>query len=393
MAVSLVSTGLQFPDSTIQTTAASAAPTATAKGAVILTTSPSWTSSGASNYNSQAVLGSNNVFTTPLTAGFSSYLQAYPGITYITSAFYSSYYNGWFGMSGGTNYNKVPLFSPNGLSWVPVFFTYIAARAPFTSIVCIGVNDSNGTLYIMTDAGIYYSTNQGSTWTTSVTFTNNYAYVAGPPSFRYINTGTASTSKSVFTAGYYGTAYVFTAAGNSNTFASVSLGSRGYSSSTTLIANVAGYGALMYYRHGFSDFMLYSATSNTLGGNYFSTLDLYRYDGYTTPVAISSSYWIGAATTQGYLAYGTISGVTPNAGSSVLLPKFPNASEDPRIQACVYDGTRWMVMTEQGMYYSTAANPSSGWTRAQFNLGTVFFPDTTGVGAYYTAFQRDPLNS
>lgn len=407
MAVSLVSTGVQFPDSTIQTTAAAAAPSATVKGAVIITNGTVW--SPGTPLNGLVTLGSNNVFTTAFTSAVSAFPQAYQGSVTLTSCFYSSYYNGWFGMIGAvqnvTSYNRVPAFSPDGLTWNPIFFSSVPQSGPFNysaggGVNCLGVNDSNGTLYIMTgyngDSYIYYSTNLGSTWTQSMFVGTNYYYsYTQAPTFRYINTGTASTSRSVFTVGNSTNGIVCYAAGNSNTFAAAASPTI-YPNNTTsyqLPANVCTYGSLLGFRSGTNVFSIYNAATDTVGAEYFGTLGIDTSASIYTPMAISTSYWMARYASQGYVAYGTISGGTPIVGGAVLLPRFTNATYEPRILGCVYDGTRWMAITDQGMFYTTNASPGSGWTRAGVNLGNVNFPDTTYGNNLMVINQRDALYS
>jgi len=104
-------------------------------------------------------------------------------------------------------------------------------------------------------------------------------------------------------------------------------------------------------------------------------------------LAFNNSYWIGSTGTG--VRYGTISGTTLTAVGTVTL----SSSTAGTFYSTVYDGTYWYLFGDNGMWYTAAANPSSGWTKASPQLGAAFYTSSySGYGSNsYTMYQRNPV--
>ena len=381
MAVSLVSTGVQFPDATIQTTAASGGSGARSKGSIVF-----WY--GGSNSSYYPVKAVDNLFTTPVTTSIQSNNTQY----FLSCVSYSSYYGGWFGLIGNvanvTSTANQPVFSPDGLSWSEIInFRDPINNAPGNvGIVGIGANDADGRIYIMNGNGsIQVSSDNGTTWTAATGSTPNYNYNNGIyVGFRYLNSGTASTSKSVFYTGNNAvtSGFAVAAAGNSNAFTVYTYNFSAPASGAPIV--VTTYGTTSCFKSG-DAICFYRGTDNATSlVNATSSLNII-YTG-NARLAFNASFWCAPNTTSNFISYGSMSGITPVYSGAVSLPAYAG-SASVVIAQCVYDGTRWMAITNQGLFYTTNANPSTGWTRAPVNLGTVL-PANNNYGRTYID-QRD----
>jgi hypothetical protein len=195
MPTSLVSTGVQFPDSTTQTTAL---PAPGSNGNVLTSNGTTWTSAAPSGsggatqvgsvclkYNSGRLYYAANPAAQTAAPFFSSanMLTINNGAS-INAYFppkYSTYYGGWltWGQTGNTwPTDGFIFFSTNGLNWIP--FVY-GPNNSFAKQVCndgmaaIAVDETNGRIFIAAQntgnntSGVYYSsapaTTNNNTWT------------------------------------------------------------------------------------------------------------------------------------------------------------------------------------------------------------------------------------
>lgn len=150
MATSLVSTGVQFPDATIQTTAAAGTPGATAQYSMV---GPSSLGSGmALAFNvSDLASGSLNTSFMGLYASGSGTQRS------ILSPFWSSYYSCWFGLLATTAASVYGVgISKNGFDWRPISVNLGTALGGVTltpngqsGMPVIAVDDSNGRIFVM----------------------------------------------------------------------------------------------------------------------------------------------------------------------------------------------------------------------------------------------------
>jgi hypothetical protein len=160
MAVSLVSTGVQFPDSTIQTTAATASPTpgATAQYSVVGRSVNSYGAVATTMSNLAAGNVSVNNFLGVYTNSAGQYRT-------LGAPFWSSYYSRWFVLMPSNSATANGIFSStDGLNWsqvIPDLATAIGISTGFVttasqaSAATLAVDDSNGRFfYIYVDTSI-----------------------------------------------------------------------------------------------------------------------------------------------------------------------------------------------------------------------------------------------
>ena len=229
MATSLVSTGVQFPDSTIQTTAAVPAPGATAQYSVV--------ASDATTYSTVAFNPTDisiGRFTTqrlPVNTGNNNIAAGAP--------FWSSYYSKWFAIMNVNGSNNGIFASSDGLSWncilsdidSPVgtsagtISTYNNSGQPL-----LAVDDSNGRFALARTDGsnnlyVYFSDTGGSStlatsWTQTTVRTGNTFY---PWHLKYCKVSTTSGLVLVYSggSGSSGRQYVSTCDAGSTTWTGV----------------------------------------------------------------------------------------------------------------------------------------------------------------------------
>jgi hypothetical protein len=390
------------------TTWTSAAPTgggggATSKGSLLF-----YSARLVPDANNRAFLttyASDNVFTTPFKPN-TQLLFFNTSSTYTLSCVsFSSFYNCYFAITRlSTGSTPIPMTSKDGLGWSPVISWQNLVDFGSQEPLGIGVNDSNGNIYVITNSGMWFSTNGGTTFTENANgYNGNFPPSNTSPvvSFRYLNSGTASTSRAlfIFNNGNNELA-LFSLAGNAAASGlwSYQIGLTGVFPDGTYNPTIGTYGSKMAYlfvNSSSTGFICYEATTNTFSANanIASTLGIANMastGGAGYFIALNNSFWIAPSSNTNQLSYGSVSGTSLAFVGSVSL------SNSRRVNTCLYDNTRWLAITSTGLWASTQANPSSGWAKvgtpnlgftgtSQFNSsGSVLFSQTS-------VFQRDPL--
>jgi hypothetical protein len=391
------------------TTWTSAAPAggggATSKGSVLI-----WNYQSTSDTLSTVrftTFTSDNIFTKP----FSSASQIFAASnSYLASISFSSYYNCYFGLLANSSSASIttPVTSTDGQTWTPILA--FNANSPVNTVTVvrgIGVNDSTGAIYIIlldttaSTSAMYFSTNGGATWTLSSSGINISVFGAAFASYRYIDSGTASTSACTFT--YQDDSNIVAIArllgnGNNSTGWTVYTGTNGINPTQPQIVRSFGNKLITTYFDG-SDTrnILYWAQGTTpTVGALVSTYNIRQFSGGgAVGIAFNNSFWCAPSTTAGSVSYGTISW-----GSSITFAYVGAValSNSRAVNACFYDGTRWLAMTTTGLWATTQANPSSGWAFVGTpNLGLTALSQfgSSGnsllLGNQSAHFQRDVL--
>jgi hypothetical protein len=395
MAVSLVSTGVQFPDATIQTTAATAAPTigAVSAGSVVMITTQS---AGAIRVPSTLAFNGYNQYKTVSTGTFlpTSRSSAGDNTEMLCKPVYSAYYDMWFtagfNRDGGSNAYGTYFVSNNGVNWNANTISGVGLASVNAYISSIAVNTS-GVIQILiyTFAGNEYivsaSSDGGYTWTTA-------ASAISPQNL------------------------------NSGWFVNISIGTDFYVQGRINTADMVAY---RYSSNGTT------LTSTVTGPNYEQ---LQASDWDTT----SLGYYVCLASSNRQLAYYSISGATLNSLTSLAISYYPQmvgvssthlfiGKQDSgtmyytsnldtvtvtwtafmvsTIQAGTAVYPRWLKWTGSAwiiglfsdntsntfggsaMYYNTSSNPSTGtWTKMTLNSvggGKQFFPRSSNVSTLY----------
>ena len=382
MATSLVSTGVQFPDSTIQTTAATAVTPAgaTVAGGMIMVSrggpfigyAADPTVSNTRNWTFLAAQPSSNSGTVSFTTG-GNY-----------TPIYSSYYGGWLtvmsvNLQTNTSQDWI-CFSKTGIYWVPLL------RAPVDAILTgynlttlsnrqapIAVDESNGRIWTLCDyqsvyqiRGVYQTTigafGPTAGWTalgTSIWSGSAYSQQPVANSFAYVDMGGVTANSGIVTSGksYVTGHQVYVCAAGTTTFTNRYTQSGGYPTSNdyegTMVWNYAGQKAAAFCKADVSPYpgpayvsgnvnQTWTQAANFTASNYFNT-------SYRGAAAMSSSYNVYAynGTTLFYsTSYSGWTSTSPGVGT---------------IESLTHNGTYWILRTTQGMYYSSSATPT-GWT-------------------------------
>jgi hypothetical protein len=146
MATSLVSTGVQFPDATIQTTAASASPGATGQYSVVYGVQQSQL--GQVGAFSIANLAAGNIPNQFL--GF--FQTAISSFRSIGAPKWSSYYQQWYTLMASYDASSIALFfSPNGLNW-RVVIPDLAQTLGITSSYVVRETNNSGSGFAIDDS-------------------------------------------------------------------------------------------------------------------------------------------------------------------------------------------------------------------------------------------------
>jgi hypothetical protein len=156
MATSLISTGVQFPDNSIQTSAAVSPPGATARYSVVGRTVNSYSVVATTVSNLAAGNVSVNNFLGVATNGAGQYRT-------LGAPFWSSYYSRWFClMFSNSNTTFGIFYSTNGLDWYEIISDLATAIGISTNIVIstsasrsslLAVDDSNGRFFYLFATG------------------------------------------------------------------------------------------------------------------------------------------------------------------------------------------------------------------------------------------------
>lgn len=391
MAVSLVSTGVEFPDSTIQTSAAGQ-PSMSANGSTMINISAS-SSLWAYGSNAGTILGTQNINTTPFSTIWKNpeveaNMWSSPGAS---ASFYSKSGNGWNatgnyseaypriqydhytnryvatldGQSGSTN--RMNWWSSDGaITWypfensnsgtqqgifkVPAFNNYTGAK------VTTGFDYSDTQVRTFLAADAY---NESSSNNNTESFGGN----AGPVSF--IDTGTQSTSKFFLVMNNPGASSMAIISrtadqdANSAAWSTYSLGNQNASSRIIGMEN-----ELMCWSYNKGIFRSFnmgaSWTNYNFGSNQIGTNGGYYY----RHMAWNGSYWLGTiqndTNTLVSKGMGDGSGNSWTQLTNLSTPGVTNwtgVAWNPTL-GC------WIIIKNGVMYTNTSSNPNSGtWTK------------------------------
>lgn len=387
MAVSLVSTGVQFPDSTIQTTAVSGTPSMSANGSTIITQTN--TNLWAYGSNTGTYTGTTNITTTaPATIwqspevranmwyspGGSASMVSRSGDGWNATGDYSSgwprllydYYTNRFVAtlyvtSGGSN-SIMNWYSDDGCStWYPFLnsnfqqssYLWLPSFNPYT-----GARVSTRSNYASSELNTYSAANAYN-MDASASQSSSTVGQAGPPSF--IDTGTQSTSK-FFVMGRdsgasQGYMYSRTANNDSGTWTDYYFGNKNQMSRVigmpVEIMCCSYNNGICYSTDMGGGWNFYNFGSNVIGT---SSDKFYKH------MAWNGSYWLGTTNTNNYRL------VTKVMGSGTSWTELTNLST-PGITdwaGVAWNPTLacWIIIKYNGaVYTNTSSNPNSGtWT-------------------------------
>lgn len=371
-------------------------PTAVAKGSVLGFTPQSPT--GVGGTSTTTVFGTPNLFTTPMRVETTQMLSSNGSTTGGTprTPSYSTYYGGWFCLMGQINATTTTFqnlyFSYDGFSWVAVSSEAVSGWTGwYAAGAC--VNDYNGDIYLLvsnstTTIKIITSTDSGLTFGTSQTISSTQPLNISYGGMCFIDCGTQASSRAV--------AWYMDAGGD---FALKTLAGNGTPSTgwaTPTGGTVTGMSNMGY---GFRQYgtkmsvvgdttVVYDASTNSASSVVNSSIGIINSSSnLPLSLAFNNSYWISSTGTG--VRYGTISGTTLTAVGTVTL----SSSTAGTFYSTIYDGTYWYLFGNNGMWYTSAANPSSGWTKASPQFGMAFYTAAySGYGSNsYTMFQRNPV--
>ena len=402
MATSLVSTGVQFPDSTIQTTAATGSPSMAADGSTIYNIINSSAFAYASTAGS--IYGSTNILTTAPTL-LAPNMEITAGLYYnpsVTTSAYSGQSNNWGGfgyyggsarmqydhyagrfvatlyLSSGSQIGGINVYSTDGVTWYPFRNAYLAGyrsgntlRVPafnkYTGTKCVTFNQL-GTGWVNSNISTYsaanaYDENASAQNTYQVV---NSTYYCQAPSF--IDTGTQSTS------GFYVVAYSSTYSVTYVAFSSavsdgaswtlsylgdMQQGSRVIGTSAELMFYCYNRGVMRSLNNGAS-WNNYNFINSSGGGTSSGSYWLY--------MAWNGSYWLGISPSinNGLVTKAMGSGTSWTYLSNLggLQQLWIGVAWNPTL-GC------WLAIRNNGIIYSnTSSDPNAGtWTEQRFAVG------------------------
>lgn len=406
MATSLVSTGVQFPDATIQTTAATGSPSMATNGSTILMNfnygqwaygSGSGNLFGSANISTTApslILGSpeinNNLWYNP---GSGSSCYVYSGNDWNANGYYGQYgrlqydfYTNRFvttiaTVNAGSSYTSMNLYSTDGVNWVPFQW---AANVVSSAIKVSAFNNYTGARVVTyVSSGGWYSNNirtfnaanayndDSNTYTDYSPSNSGYSYA---PSF--IDTGTQSTSK-FFVANVNSGAsslVMCSRAANNDTgsFTENTLGNR------NACSRVIGMAVeIMCYSYGKG--VLYSTDmgDNWNNYNFGSNVDGTNAGNYWYYMAWNGSYWLGTLSNNNNRI------VTKAMGSGTSWTALTNMSSfqytNQYINGVAWNPTLgyWIISKGGQLFTNSSSDPNSGsWTL----LRNVPFPSGQTAG-------------
>lgn len=399
MATSLVSTGVQFPDSTIQTTAATSTPSMAAAGSTIYTLSNAGT--WAYGSNSGNFYGSTNISTTApsllwerpeLSNGMwyspgssqaavsnSSESWAASGNTStkarIQYDFYSNRFQALLYLTSGAQTAYLNVYSTDCINWTPFANT---ASYGNTSVLRNAYNNYTGAQVSV------YSGSEIRTYTAAQAYNDNGTYtgyyppgseVPDNPSF--IDTGTQSTSKFFAVGANAGasTCVVFSRAANNDagSFSEYSLGN--YNASSRVIGMSA---EIMFYNNNGGVFY-----STNMGGSWNRYNFIDNAGGSTAPgatwrqMAWNGSYWLGIPNFNTILVTKAMgSGTTWSVLSTFTASGVSGVAWNPTLSL-------WIIAAAGSLYTNSSSNPNSGswtlvrtlpgWWKSSSNLFSPFY--------------------
>jgi hypothetical protein len=358
MATSLVSTGVQFPDATIQTTAAGGTPGATAQWSVV--------GQGFQNTYSEIAftpssLASGIIYSTNFNGVYETGAGAY---RQFFAPFWSSFYSAWFCLAfinGGNNTNIGIMTSKDGLSWrvfVPSIYTATGngITSPYINPYgndqgsVLAVDDSNGRFFYMYSDGsntyVAYSsiTSTVSIQTSGWTVNQNIVAAQYPNTIRYCKMSTTAASGIVLTTVSSNNMRVYTCPAGGTTF----------TSRVNVAANGNG-GPLNYYENGY--ICLPCRSSNTVIYNLSGDIST----GWTSNTSIATSPENVATTTaNGYLTYTSGGGLFWSTNGTTWTLQLVGASSS--LFGVIYTGSVWVAWNNQATYVSSTGAVNSTWS-------------------------------
>jgi hypothetical protein len=354
MAVSLVSTGVQFPDATIQTTAATAAPVpgATAQYSIVGRSQIGGSSTTAFTISGLASgLVYNNNFNGTAQSGGSG--------RSFSSIFWSSYYSCWVALGNSSSTALIGIFvSKDGLSWRCILenLSTVVGGAPISlqgesGMPSIAVDDSNGRFFVMvfngSDIIIRYSpivatTPLNANWSVASTLTGDR--VGGLMYCKMATTG-ASGIVAVYNNSNNGDFFIRTISAGATTSTArltvnISSGSTGWGiyQENGFIAVPIANGARVAYN--LSGDITAGWTSNT-----------------SLPASVTDN--VQSAVGNGYMVYINSSNIYWSTnGTSWTLQSIDGTAK----QGITYTGSAWLTWDSANMYISSTAAPNSTWS-------------------------------
>lgn len=288
---------------------------------------------------------------------------------------YSTYYGGWLAVGSANNdLNPDPasfiMLSTNGNDWMPLIQMFSASTNPGYSVAqpddkthALAVDESNGRIFVLwqdtaayTNGFAYQTTaaSPTSTWTVSSSLLSGASYSQQPQfgSIEYVNMGSTATSGVVITGKAYSTGLrVFVIPAGSTTSTTRYSGS--YPSSNNygsrLVWNASAQKAMVVTANGGAAYNQVVAVASDVNQSWTlqtaltvaaATNQLY---GLT---AMSASYNVYASSATNLYYSTTYSGWTstaPGIGTMYSL---------------THNGTNWVALTSNGLYYSSNATPT-----------------------------------
>lgn len=392
MATSLVSTGVQFPDSTIQTTAATGSPSMATNGSTILMVSNSnyWSyGSGASN-----LFGASNISTTAPALIYpnpeiNNNLWYNPGAGQSCYSYSANDWNGngYYGQYGrmqydfytnrfvitlatvnaGSYFTSMNLYSTDGVNWAPF---QNAANVVASAIKVSAFNNYTGARIVtFSNSGSWYSNpirtyaaadaynDDSNTYTSYSPSNGGYSYA---PSF--IDTGTQSTSKFFVTNINNGASSLVVCSRAANddagSFSEYSLGN--YNASSRVIGMAA---EIMFYSYNKGVFYSTDMGANWNRYNFGNNVDGTSTGNYWYQMAWNGSYWLGTLNNNNNRI------ATKAMGSGTSWTALTNLSSfqytNQYVTGVAWNPTLgfWIIAKSGQLYTNTSSDPNSGsWT-------------------------------
>lgn len=389
MPTSLVSTGVQFPDSTIQTTAASASPGATAVGSIVMMSMQSSSISYPGMYDAGVNSGiyESNYYIAPYTniniggtlypANLTS-IQTYAASGYnnlntgsanllpslvnhnlsgtsnvptVTGLVWHRGWEKWVGSTVSGRY-VVLYVSSNGINWVPINFRTpnfsITTGYPYTPTSVMWNRYSGATTsafgyrsVVTSDYRVLYFTNSTFTDTQIFTSINDVG-----------NGGTIDNGSSNVSIIFYG-----------KTSTSVGVMSSSNLTSWSALADITGVSGGTYFSFRAPNVVTNSTAAYILQGAGGANVFIATSSGSTGKsdpglgsglggIGANDSYILVTGTSAKYSA--NVNSTTPTWSALTSPPSWGTTI------GCFWTGAAWIVVTEKGFYVNTNTNPNSG---------------------------------
>lgn len=354
MAVSLVSTGVQFPDSTIQTTAASSPPGATAKYSVV--------GKSVNGYGVVATTMSNlaagNVSVNNFLGVYSNGAGQYRTLG---APFWSSYYSRWFSLMS-SNGSSIGVFSStDGLDWFQVsenLATAIGISAAYVSLsssvsaASFAVDDSNGRFFYLytdgTNVKIAYSSLTSSEyfdgyWTTATIRTGTAV-----GALTYCKMATTGASGLVAQCSDSGpiNSYIYTCSAGSTTFTlRLTLGTGG--------TNVGG--PVIFEENG----KIFSPFSGEAKIAYNTSGDITTGWNQVNPTTQPSNQSIRGCVGNGYMVYINSNSIYYSTNGTTWTAATPGPSN---LAGIIYTGSVFIAWSITNSTYVSATNTPITWS-------------------------------